>query len=42
MPIHLIKGFELIVALLAPVVATVYFNRRSLAAASREDKGQVR
>lgn len=40
MPIHLVKGLTLALALLAPVVTTLFFHRRSLAAARRQ--GQVR
>jgi hypothetical protein len=42
MPIHLTKGLELLAALLAPVVLTVFFNRRALAAARRKNQRQVR
>ncbi|MEO7102245.1 MAG: hypothetical protein ABI311_02810 [Gemmatimonadaceae bacterium] len=42
MPIHLTKGLELLAALLAPVISTVFFNWRTLAAARREDQRRVR
>jgi hypothetical protein len=42
MPIHLTKGLELLAALLAPVVSTVFFNWRALAADRQKDQRQVR
>ncbi|HEY7899100.1 MAG TPA: hypothetical protein VIC03_11880 [Gemmatimonadaceae bacterium] len=40
MPIHLLKGAELGVALLAPVVITLFFHWRTLVAARRDTQGQ--
>jgi len=35
MPIHLVRGIKLVLALLAPVLTTTFFHRRALMAARR-------
>lgn len=40
MPIHIAKGLTLALALLAPVLTTLFFHKRSLAAARRQDQVQ--
>jgi hypothetical protein len=35
---HLLKGLALMAALLAPVLATLYLNRRALDAAQSQDQ----
>ncbi|MEO7216561.1 MAG: hypothetical protein ABI026_00010 [Gemmatimonadaceae bacterium] len=42
MSIHLVKGLTLAAALLAPVVTTLYFHSRTLAAARSKQQDQVR
>jgi hypothetical protein len=38
MPTHLLKGLGLVVALLAPVLTTLFFHWRTLVAARRQDQ----
>jgi hypothetical protein len=42
MSIHLAKGLTLAAALLAPLATTLFFHWRTLAAAHRDDRDQVR
>jgi hypothetical protein len=42
MPIHLAKGLTLAAALLAPLATTLFFHRRTLAAARNRSRDQVR
>lgn len=39
MPIHLAKGLTLAGALLAPLITTLFFHRRTLIAARRQAPG---